>query len=94
MEYVNPGELSEEHYARLGRLTNILDDHIDLHVKNYGPEVGLSDALNAVCAVLASVVVNAAKIDYDVFDKISSLLAYHINLVARDESDRGVYNFN
>ena len=92
MDYANPNALSDEHYARLEALTGTLDDHIALHVREHGNAAGLSDALNAVCAVLATVVVNTAKIDPDVFDKLNGLIMYHIFLEAQSESDRGAYN--
>ena len=91
MQYANPGDLSDEHYDRLERLTDTLDDHIELHIREYGPKVGLGDALNAVCAVLAAVTINAAKIDPDVFDKLNGLLMYHIFLEAQSEGPRGAY---
>lgn len=94
MEYAGPGTLSDDHYERLSGLTRILDDHIELHIRAHGEKAGLSDALNAVCAVLATVVVDVAKHDYDVFDKINGMLLQHIYQQARSESERGAYNLN
>ena len=92
MEYTGPNSLSAERYERLDNLTRILDDHVELHVKRYGDTEGLSDALNVVCALFANVVVNASKIDSEVFDKINGMLSYHIYLEGRSEGHRGVYN--
>jgi hypothetical protein len=94
METAKPNTLSEEHYERLESLSRILDDHIELHIRAYGNAVGLADALNAVCRLLAAVVVQTAKIDLDVFDKISGMLSYHIYEEARSERDIRVSNTN
>jgi len=88
VKYAKPNTLSSDRYERLENLSRILDDHIELHLQAHGHTEGLSDALNAVCAVLAAVVVDAAKIDLDVFDKINGMLSYHIYRAARSESDR------
>jgi hypothetical protein len=91
MEYANPNTLSDEHYERLGALTDTLDDYVKLHVRRYGAKIGLGDALNAVSAVLAAVVNDIAKTDPEVFDKLNGLIAYHIFLEAQSESVRGAY---
>jgi hypothetical protein len=87
MEHAKPNTLSDEHYERLGSLSRVLDDHIDLHVQAHGVKVGLGDALNAVCRLLATVVVNVAKIDHDVFDKINGMLSYHIYKEAQSDTN-------
>jgi tRNA G37 N-methylase TrmD len=94
MEHAKPNTLSDEHYERLGSLYRILGDHIELHIRAYGNVAGLADTLNAVCRLLASVVVQTAKIDHDVFDKINGMLSYHIYEEARSERDLRVSNTN
>jgi hypothetical protein len=90
METAKPNTLNDEHYERLGSLSCILDDHIDLHVQAHGAKVGLEDALNAVCRLLATVVVNVAKIDHEVFDRINGMLSYHIYKEAQSDTNHYV----
>ena len=81
----------DETYDRLGKLVDDLDRIIGLHVVEHDDKTGLSDAFNAVCAVLSGVVQSVADIDRDVFDKLSGAIAYHIYCQASSLGERGEY---
>lgn len=84
----NPN-LDDETYDRLSKLVDDLERIIDLHVVEH--DDGLSDAFNAVCAVLSGVVQSVADIDRDVFNKLSGAIAYHIYCQASSLNERGEY---
>lgn len=86
----NPNS-DDETYDRLGKLVDDLDRIIYLHVVEHDDKTGLSDAFNAVCAVLSGVVQSVADIDRDVFDKLSGAIAYHIYCQASNLGERGEY---
>ena len=89
MEF-NP-DPDDETYYRLNKLVDELDTIICQHIIGHDEKTGLSDAFNAVCAVLSGVVQSVSDIDRDVFQKLSGAIAYHIYCQARGISERGEY---
>ena len=83
-----------ETYLRLGGLVGDIDEVVFKHISENGDKQGVSDAFNALCAVLAGVTQSVSAYDREVYDKLPNALLYHIYSHAASDGERGEYTIN